>query len=213
MSEGITSTATSPRTPIVGHVMLLMALCAGLLGTIYLLIASELPRRTVSVPSADLPAYHIIQESDLITETFKADSIPDDAIDDHYDLVGKYTSLALQAKKPVTDAQVLDPNSTEASEHFVVGISATSAMTLGGNLEPGDVVDIVSTSTGDVAKRSSCTYFENTLVLDVRPVAEHQTTNDAQERPFVIVVALPKDRRTDFANQGAGETWLITRKP
>jgi len=88
-------------------------------------------------------------------------------------------------------------------------------MVLGGNLQAGDVVDLVLVPPVTEAQPSpSPTLFENILVLDVKPVAEAWTTDGKlHDSPLVVDVALPLNRRLEFATKSRGATFLLTRKP
>jgi hypothetical protein len=74
-------------------------------------------------------------------------------------------------------------------------------MAVGGALRAGDSVDVSATTP------SGAMLFQNLLVLYVRA----ETDARSGERPFTVVVALPMDRRQEFATAIGGGSLVITR--
>jgi len=131
-------------------------------------------------------------------------------------MVGRYTLVAIPQQQPLSDDQ-LGPvvDTALIFDTIAIGVPATPAMVLGGGLHAGDVVDIVLVPAATEAEPSpSPVLFENILILDVRPSPESQATDGKPaDHPFVVIVALPLDRRLEFATTSARATLLITQKP
>jgi Flp pilus assembly protein CpaB len=198
-------------------ILLALVVIVGYGGWRYLNAVQEPPEQVdVAVPVTSLPAYHVIQRTDVAAIKLEADSVPAGAFDAATKLVGLYTLVPVEAYKPLTAEQVHTvPNPTLLGDTVTFGIAASADMVLGGNLKAGDVVDILLVPPMTDAQPSPTPIpFPNILVLDVKQVVESQATNDKpSERPFVVVIALPSGRLDEFATKSVGATMLITRKP
>lgn len=197
--------------------LLMLALVTIALGAAYLILAVGPSRVHVTVPKANLPAYHVVRADELKTELISVRSLPQGAIRDLGAVAGKYTRVALPSDEPIISKQLLGTPGSSApapGSTVAVALAATPAMVMGGSVQPGDVVDMFSPSTsaasGLLAAQSK---FENVLILDVKPTTGPTTTTGvAADRPFVIVIALPVDRRNDFITLNTRDRWVITRK-
>ena len=207
-----------PRRPIDLTKYLIWAALVVILGVSAWLIARKPApvERTVAVPNADLPAYHLLRAVDLTDKALAASSIPKNVVAAQSDLIGKYTLVPLPAGKEILDTQVHSvPDPALISNTVAVGIPATPAQVMGGTLEAGETIDILLVSPASETSRGPTpSVFEEILVLDVRAVPESQSAkNGAVSQPFVLVIALPVDQRLDFANASSGAALLVARKP
>lgn len=191
------------------HLLAIVAISIGVIGAVYLGWHESQTRISISVPVRELPAYHQIQPSDLTKKTYTARNLPSKTFKQPQDIVGRYTLTNIPKQKPLTDKQLsskIDP--ARLTDTIAVGISATPAMTLGGNLQAGDIVDItlvpVTTKTGS---SPSPILFPNILVLDVKLVSQANSSSTS-----VVIIALPLKRQQEFANKSFGATLLLTRK-
>lgn len=171
--------------------------------------------KAVPVPKTDLPAYHLIEATDLMTKTLGADSIPEYVLDSLSGLIGLYTLTPLAANKPITVEQVHTvPDLALISGTVSIGIPATPATVMAGNLQAGDIVDILLVPpTAEASPKPTPSLLENILVLDVKSVPEsQQIEEEVASQPYVVIIALPADRRLEFASASSGATLLIMRK-
>lgn len=212
--------AETPKTtgPLMslGGWLALIAFLVGIGGALYLWRHEAQTPVLVPVPARDLPAYHQIQSSDLAQRAQFSRHLTSATLRETTQIVGRYTLTEVPQQQPLSDRQ-LGPvvDTTLISDTVAVGIQATPAMVLGDNLQAGDVVDLILVpATTEGHPSPTLTLFEHILVLDVRSVLESRISNNRpSDRPFVVVIALPLDRRLEFATRGAGATLLITRKP
>jgi hypothetical protein len=161
----------------------------------------------VPAPAVALPAYHVITSAQLMETEASPAEMPADAIRDPAYLTDKLTLRALPAGKPVSHSWVADP--AKLAQKVILGIPATPAMVLGGEVSAGSVVDIhlVAVATpGSMSPAPDC--FENIFVVTVNSVSGTQTPQ------FVCVIALPEDKLEEFiiAHSKAGAVTL-TCKP
>jgi hypothetical protein len=215
MSAPTARPATPRPTDPLRLQMFVLALVVGVAGALFLLWPEPSPTIDVPVPRADLPTYHVIRHTDLVTSTVKEDELPETGIRTPAGLVGHYTLTELRATKPITSAQVqLLPDPTLITNTVAAGISATSAMVLGSHLKAGDIVDLAVVPTEPItASMSVPSIFQNLLVLDVMPSPQSAAVgNTASPIAFVIIVALPLDRRDEFAVRSVHSIVLVTRR-
>ena len=86
--------------------LLLIIIVLATAGSLWLL-QSESNTQIVYLPGRDLPAYHLIQETDLITKTLPVSDLSQDALTDKDELINKYTLEAVSTKQAVTKSQEL----------------------------------------------------------------------------------------------------------
>jgi len=179
---------------------------------------SQRPVPTIAVPvtSRDLPPYHLIAPADLTLKPIEAVRLPPDALREDSTIINHYTLQAISAGSVIRQGQIeAVSNLSWFTGTIAIGIPATPAMVLGGNLRAGDVVDLILVpAKAEAQSPPSPVLFENILVLDVRPLPESQATGSKpSDHQFVVVIALPLDRRLEFATKSPGAALVITRKP
>jgi Flp pilus assembly protein CpaB len=174
----------------------------------------SVPQPTVRlpVPAKALPVYRPIAAEDIIEAEIPEAQIPVDATRKKDELIGQCPLKSLLAREPVLRSFLTDPQHLD--DTVTIGIPATPAMVLGGNLQTGDVVDIIFVSTATEAQPSPTpTLFENILVLDVKLVTRDEAADGPKsDQPFVIILALPTDKREEFVTHIATGAMLLTRR-
>lgn len=195
---------------------------AGLAGVVYLVgwdtLLDTLGRNektmSASVPAKDLPPYYQISAEDLTVVPIPTGDVTSSTVVEMTALEGRYTLSEIAEGIPVDSAQLVPSVGTVPTANTVsVALPATSAMALGGSLQGGDVVDIFfgMTEAGAV-DTPLIAPIEDVLVLDVKQVEEgEQDDAVAFRHPYVVVIAVPIDRRGDLASRGAIGLLLITR--
>ncbi len=113
------------------------------IGGAFYLLSLEQPETTLYVPIKDLPAYYLLDATDLMTMTLPTTVLPSDPLTQEPDLVGRYTNQPLTAESPVVATQLVPA----VDEKYVmnttaVSIPATAAMIYNGQLISGDIVTI-----------------------------------------------------------------------
>lgn len=159
----------------------------------------------------ELPAYHQIQKSDLKEQKFSSRTLTSATLKKSKQIINRYTLAPVPKEKPLSKDK-LGPkvNTDHISDTVVIGIPATPAMVLGGNLQSGDIVDLIATPAATVSEpQLTSVVFPNILVLDVKSTGKNKSPS---ESPFVVVIALPVDHRQEFATKSVGAKILISRK-
>lgn len=197
-----------------GYLFLLSNLAIGILGFVYLHWAEEQNYVKLWVPNRDLPAYNKIKPTDLVEKTVPGRNISPEVVQEIEKLRDRYTLVAISQEKPITKNQlgsVLTSNQQALLKNaFLVGISATSSMALGGNLKEGDIVNLSLVTLAEKDDPSSTAIvFPNVMILDIKP----DTSSDLlSNTSFILVIALPLDRQEDYISNSSGATILITKK-
>lgn len=185
------------------------AIVVGAIGAAYLGWHESKIRIVIDVPARELPAYYQIKSSDLIKKDYITRNLPSKTLKNTKEIIGRYTLTKIPEKKPITEKQLnskIDP--TRLANTIAVGIPATPAMTLGGNLQAGDIVDITFVPpTTKLGSLPSPKVFSNIVVLDVKQVSQANASHTS-----VIVIALPSKSQQEFATYTSRATLLISRK-
>jgi Flp pilus assembly protein CpaB len=197
-----------------GHLFLLSNLAIGILGFIYLQWAEGPSQVKLWVPKHDLPAYTKIKPTDLAEKIVPGRTISPEIVKEIDKLRDHYTLVAISQESPISKNQLgpaLTSNQqTLLNNAFLVGIPATSSMTLGGNLKAGDIVDLALVPLANKDKSSSSPImFSNIMILDIKlDASSHLLSNIS----LVLVVVLPLDRKKDYISNSSGAAFLITKK-
>jgi Flp pilus assembly protein CpaB len=170
------------------------------------------PTVRLPVPAKALPVYRPIAAEDIIETEIPEAQIPVDATRKKDELIGQCPLKSLLAREPVLRSFLTDPQHLDGT--VTIAIPATPAMVLGGNLGTGDVVDIIVVPAATEAQpRPMPVSFDNILVLDVKPAANDEAIDGPKSnQPFVIIIALPTDKKEDFVAHIAAGAMLLTRR-
>jgi hypothetical protein len=163
------------------------------------------PSAKVKLPvlKEDKPAFHLIGNEDLVEKEVLASKVTADVARARGELTGKLSLQQLSAHHPISRSLVTDAQNLE---HTVsVGIQVTQSSIMGGNLQIGDVVEVIIVpAPTETDSLPDPVIFDGVRVLDIKQVAGSQN--------FVVVIALPSNRRIKFAALSFGSNLLITRK-
>jgi hypothetical protein len=155
----------------------------------------------------DHPAFSPINIGDLTEKVVREAHLPAGASRINREIIGKCPLRDLSAGEVIPGSCLVDPSRVAGT--VAIGIPATPDMAIGGSLKAGDLVDIL-------IKRDDgapLTVFEDILVLDVRANADSHTNNDkTQTAPYVIVIALPANRRDSFGAMTYDGRLIVTRR-
>jgi Flp pilus assembly protein CpaB len=196
---------------------LLFALVIGIAGFFYLQhneMDTVKQQVKIWVPKANLPAYTRVTSNELIEQSFIARNLPIETIKDRGQIEGHYTLALLAEGKPISRNLLSEkPIPTQISlqnDYVVFGINATSNMTLGGNLQRGEFVNIQFFDDSKATKSVvNSIIFNNVFVLDVKPKA----VGIAKDIPiWVFVIAIPANRREEFSRGLLNDKVTIWRK-
>jgi hypothetical protein len=148
-------------------------------------------------------AYELIADVDIIEEDIVESDVTPDAARTRQELVGKRPLQQIAARQPVRRSLVTDSRNLE---HTVsVGISATPAAVMGGDLQVGDVIDVIFVPAATAANKvPEPVVFDNVRVLNVKPITGSPN--------YIVSIALPANRRIKFASLSFGSDLLIARR-
>jgi Flp pilus assembly protein CpaB len=189
----------------------ILALFIGLFGSVYLFNNEAKNQVAIQVPKRDLPAYYLIKPGDFILKKYSQRELHSNTLKekDSQKIEGRYTLTKLSKEKPFNEKQIssnIDP--AHLNNTVAIAIPATTAMTLNGSLEAGDIVDITLVPAANkISSSPSAIVFSDILVLDVKSI-----TQGTSSFTYVIVIALPLQLQQEFATQTAKATLLISRK-
>lgn len=195
--------------PSLGQWLFIAALVIGIIGTAYLETQTKLEE--IQVPKRDLPAYYLIKPGDLIKKKYSQRELHSNTLKekDSQKIEGRYTLTKLSKEKPFNEKQIssnIDP--ARLNNNIAIGIPATTAMTLNGSLEAGDIVDITLVpAVNKISSSPSAIVFSDILVLDVKSITQGNSSS-----AFVIVIALPLKYQKEFAFHLSGSTLLVSSK-
>lgn len=150
-------------------------------------------------PVVNVPAFHVLRAADLRPLWRPASEIPRNAIRSANTAVGHVTLSTLSDNQPIT-ASELGPDAVGRQGGLpVVGVPATAAMALDGELTPGQAVEAIVAGIGRKPG------YANVLVLSV-------TKTGTGSRPYVVLVAIPpRTPRWVVAAMGTGTVTLVSR--
>lgn len=188
-----------------------------LIGASAYLISKRHPDMTVAwVPTHDLPAYHLIVDTEVVTTTVTLADYPSDAVPAETSPVASYTRQSLTAEKTIRLSQLVSSNDTALVHGTVpVSIPATAAMTINGQLSPGAVVTVWSLSHADESDSVTARpLLKQVLVLYVQHfIPEPGKESDAGALPYVVVLAIPADRQAEVLAVVAAGSLALTFAP
>jgi Flp pilus assembly protein CpaB len=165
----------------------------------------------VPVLTHDVPAYHVLQDTDFALkplDQLNRTQIVTDTVRNMEDLQQHYTLTALALGSPLRKTQLGRlPDGVSIADTYAVGISVSNSTLLGGNLSAGDIVSISTgppTSTEGGTRGAPALVLPSVLVLDVRYAADEK----------IVVLALPaeKERWLGYLAETSGKTLVLTRK-
>jgi hypothetical protein len=173
--------------------------------------------RVAAVPKRDLPAYYLVQPSDLKPQIGFAGKGEAAALKKVEDAAGRYTLEPLSKEKPIADAQ-LGPHVDGAQFPGKV-VTEVEALTLPReNLGAGNVADLVlewPAPQGQPSQNPQRTTLQNILVLKVQtPEKPEQPAQAAPDQPVKrkVFLALPADRHAEVTSEAAKKASLYLRK-
>lgn len=186
----------------------LVVLVLALGGAFYLFWLKQ-PVMTLYIPRKDLPAYHLISASDLMTTTLPTAALPSKSLLQESDLVGRYTIQSLSSEKPVSGEQLVPfVDEKYVLDTTAISIPATAGMTYNGRLTAGTIVTVWTvTDTGQAQPLQ-----DEALVLDVQKV-EVQSESEENAFPYVVVLAVPRPKQAELLTAVSTGSLTLTLVP
>jgi hypothetical protein len=151
----------------------------------------------VAAPVVNVPAFHVLSAADVRPLWRPASQIPRTAVRNANAAVGHVTLASLAANQPIT-ASELGPDATGRQGSLsVVGVPATAAMALDGELTPGQIVGAIVPGTPGKPG------YAKVLVLSV-------SRTGTGSHPYVVLIAIPaRTPRWVITAMGAGTVTLV----
>jgi hypothetical protein len=178
------------------HIILLGSIILiGLMATLLLvLLAYPLPSliTTVAVPAENIPAYHLIEPSDLTNMSILALLKPEHALQNTSEAIGRYTLVQLSKDSPIVES-TLSERDVGAVDHDMVRVDilVPNTMVEGSMPGKGEIADIYLLS--DPANKSQNVF--RAMILDIQKIQG----KDGLEQN-ILIVALPEERLSDYIN-------------
>lgn len=153
-----------------------------------------------AAPVGNVPAFRVLSAADLRPLWRPAGQVPGTAIKNVTAVVGHVTLTRLVANEPISAAELGPAATGRHGALSVVGVPATTAMALDGQLTPGQTVGAIIPRPGHRKPG-----YTKVLVLAVRRAG-------TGSRPYVVLVAIPaRTSRWVIAALGAGSVTFVTR--
>lgn len=166
----------------------------------------------VWVPIKDLPAYHLIVDSDVVKTARVISDLPVEALSANVSPVGAFTIRSVAGDDVLSRGDIVLPASLQLTTNTAaISIPATEAMVFGGRLASGDIImlwEVPNNSTTSAANLLS----DQVLVLDVLPVLSAPTDN-TEKFPYAVILAVPVDRQADILSSAARGSLVFTLRP
>lgn len=188
-----------------------LVLAAATVGSLYLQQTGK-DTKNIYVPNHDLPAYHLIQETDLITKTLSVVDLSEDVLIAKEDMIDHYTLEMLGSDEVVIKSQVISiPSLDLVKDTTAIPIPATAAMIFNGKLSSGTVVTvwaIYPTNEPGVSKTELL--LQRVLVLDVQKT---ESGVETESHPYVAILAVPIDRQAKVITAAYSGSLTFTLTP
>jgi Flp pilus assembly protein CpaB len=145
----------------------LAAACCGLAATaaVHALRPPAPPTTDVVVPVRTLAAGRPVAPDDVALRALPARAVPDDALGDPDDAVGRTPAVALPAGLPLTDGLVAGGEVAARAPDGTVVVPVLLDATAAALLRPGDRVDLVTTAQPDGGSPDAAYLARGALVL------------------------------------------------
>jgi Flp pilus assembly protein CpaB len=165
--------------------------------------------KIVYVPARNLPAYYLIQETDLITKTLPLEDLSEGVLTLKDDLINHYTLETLMLNEVVSKSKVITPPSLDLIQNTTaVSVPATAAATFNGQLTSGSIVTAwASYPTNKPAINKAEIILQRVLVLDV------QKTEDSRNHPYIVILAVPINKQVEVLGAAASGPITFTLTP
>jgi pilus assembly protein CpaB len=192
---------TRLRRRLLLHRRSLAAVSAGAAVLIGLQAAAPAPPRHVEVWTASrvLPAGAVVQRTDLVRTSFAPDSVPDGAVHDPGEVVGRTLAAPVARGEPMTGLRTIGPGLLRGYPGATaVPLRITDADTVD-LLRVGDRVSIVATDPD--GRQAPSELLDDVPVVAVPAAARGGSTSSTPGR--LVVVAVPSSEATDVAARAA----------
>jgi Flp pilus assembly protein CpaB len=166
----------------------------------------------VWVAAKDLPAYHLIVDTEVISTTVTSSALPGDALSVDTSPLGIYTRKPISANQVLQHAGLIIPNDPALTlDTAPVSIPASAAMTFNRELSSGTLVTVWAVfPTEDPGVNRTELLFPQVLVLDVGPI---EPGEDAQTHPYVVILAVPVSHQAEVLAAAASGSLTFTLVP
>jgi Flp pilus assembly protein CpaB len=171
-----------------------------------------LGQAVVWVATKDLPAYHLITDTEVMTTTVTISDLPEDAISAGTSPFDHYTREPVWVNQVVQQSDLVTPNDPALTLDTVpVSIPATAAMTFNGKLSSGTVVTVWAVfPTDDPGVNKTELLLRRVLVLDVQ---QAQSGGETGNHPYVVILAVPIRHQGEVLAAAASGMLTLTLVP
>lgn len=173
-------------------------ICIGLIAVIgsVTLVNRGKQTQSVYVPNRDLPAYYLVEETDVVSTTLPLSELGPGILTSKDEIVGRYSLSALEANVAIPKPRMMSiRDSGLVNSTTALPIPSTDAMAFGGHLSAGAVVSVWCVyPTDEPQTRLPKLVLQEALVLDVQKVEDG--VGD-RRYPYIIFLAVPVSRQSD----------------
>ena len=157
----------------------------------YMIRKRGLDQTIAWVALQDLPTYHLITDTDVMTTTITLSDLPDDALSVENSPSNYYTFMPIKANQVLKRGDLVATNDQALTLDTVpLSIPATAAATFNGQLTSGSLVTVWAIYPADKSGINKTELLlQRVLVLDVLK------TENSRIQPYVVILAVPVDRQ------------------
>ncbi len=183
---------------------ILPILLAAVAFIVVLLVLSPTPEEDVLVAAYDLPMGHVVESGDVILSAFPQDMVPEDAIKEPEQVVGKSLMVGRSQGDIIRLSNIgIEPMALAPNER-AVAITVNNASGLAGLLRPGDLVGIAAViESANVSEQGtySKVTVENLRVLYLSPdfISKDASDTVVTTKTDNTTATTPKERKAEGA--------------
>jgi Flp pilus assembly protein CpaB len=168
------------------------------------------PTQSRIVTKRELKSFTKLTKADLELKSGTAETASP-SVPTVEELEGRYLLVKVKRGGEVKREMVAPPEATLLlSDAVAIGIQPASLTTVGGQLQVGDMVDVVTTGVKNGSTSGPQETFENVMVLNV--VNDTKAGDKVSGIPIGVTLAIPRGSRDRFAAAVANAGMVVTRK-
>jgi hypothetical protein len=180
------------------HLSWIVIAAAAVVGELAIQFSHHDQLEQVAAPVVNVPAFDVLSAADVRPLWLPASQIPPTAVRSANAAIGHVTLARVAANQPITKSELGPDAGGRHGGLSVVGVPATAAMALTGELTPGQTVKAI------VPRHGRKPGYAKVLVLSV-------TRTNTGSRPYVVLIAIPaRTPQWVVAAMGGGTVTLLT---
>jgi Flp pilus assembly protein CpaB len=193
---------------------------------------APIPTTAVIVAAREIPPKTQITSADLKLVRINSDAVPPAAVSDPAQVVGKITITTISVGEPVLPSKLAGPNGAafvvippdalgangaiqaNTPQYRAMSITVSDALAAGGNIQPGDTVDLLYTLNLDPVKYlTNASPTKNTTDVSARIVIERMPILARNLSVYVIRTDAAMAERIAYLMAAGGQMQMVLRAP